>query len=192
MHAGRADRTGVRALVTGDVTLLLRSKKLHALLSSGIRCAAWAWDGQLSPRMDTVTCSCAMSNHASCACAGMLLLAHGTHMHLSCVCACLAGVPRTPSHLVHAGRWRRKTRLCGSSASVAATSRLCLPRPWLMAVDQLHSGERLWHAGSSMHAAISSRLCRTLCMYLATLYSNYLQPGKKGTSTDTVNLLAKI
>ena len=51
--AGCADRAGVRALVTDDVTLLLRSKKLHALLSSGIRCAAWARDGRLSPRMDS-------------------------------------------------------------------------------------------------------------------------------------------
>ena len=109
--------------------------------------------------MDTVTCSCAMSNHASCACAGMLLLAHGTHMHLSCVCACLAGVPRTPSHLVHAVRRWRKTRLCGNCASAVGSSRACLPRLWLAAVDQLHSSERLWDTAPGMHAVTGSRLC---------------------------------
>ena len=51
--AGHADRTGVRVLVTGRVAEEVRSKKTHALLSNGIRCAAWAWDGRLSPRMDS-------------------------------------------------------------------------------------------------------------------------------------------
>ena len=110
----------------------------------------------------TLGCSCAMSNHDSCACAGMLLLTHGTHWHLSRVRACLAGAPRTPSHLVHAVRWRRKTRLCGSSASAVASSRLCLPQLWLAAVDQLHSSECLWYTAPAMHAATVSRLWCTL------------------------------
>ena len=105
-----------------------------------------------------VGCSCAMSNHGSSACAGMLQLPHGSHLYLSRVRACLAGAPRTPSHLVHAVRWRRKTRLCGSSASAVASSRLCLPRLWLAAVDQLHSSERLWYTAPAMHAATVSRL----------------------------------
>ncbi len=105
-----------------------------------------------------VGCSCAMSSHSSCAHAGMLLLTHGTHMHLSRVRACSAGAPRTVRRLVHAVRRWSKTRLYGSSASAAPTSKLCLPPPWLMAVDQLHSGERLWHADSSVHAAAVSRL----------------------------------
>ena len=81
----------------------------HALLSCGIRRASWAWDGRLSPRMDTVACSCAMSNHGNCACAGMLLLPHATHQHLRRVCACLAGARTTRSCLLHAvRRWRKR------------------------------------------------------------------------------------
>ena len=79
----------------------------HALLSTGLRCAAWVRDGQLSPRMDTVRCSCAMCNHASCADAGMLLLPHGTHQHLSRVCACLSGARAASGCLLHdVRRWR--------------------------------------------------------------------------------------
>ena len=100
----------------------------------------------------------------------MLLLTHGTHMHLSRVRACSAGAPRTVRRLVHAVRWWRKTRLCGSSASAVASSRLCLPRLWLAAVDQLHSSERLWCIVSAMQAATVSRLWCTLRTYLPTLY----------------------
>ena len=108
-----------------------------------------------------VGCSCAMSDYDSCACAGMLLLTHGTHMHLSRVRASLADALPTPDDLVPAVRQWHKTRLCGSSASAAATSRACLPRLWLAAVGQLHSSERLRHTVSAMHAATASRLCCT-------------------------------
>ena len=47
------------------------------------------------PRMDTVACRCAMSNYDNCACAGMLLLPHGTHKHLRRACARLAGARAT-------------------------------------------------------------------------------------------------
>ena len=47
--AGRADRTGRRALVMGRASKEVRSKKTRAFVSTGIRCAAGAWDGQLSP-----------------------------------------------------------------------------------------------------------------------------------------------
>ena len=105
--AGRADRTGRRALVMGRASKEVRSKKLHALLSSGIRCAAWARDGRLSRWMDTVARSCAMSNHGSCACAGMLLLPHSTRQHLRRVRARLAGARTTPRYLLHVvRRWR--------------------------------------------------------------------------------------
>ena len=121
--AGCADRAGVRALVTGDVTLLLRSKKLHALLSSGIRCAAWARDGRLSPWMDTVARSCAMSNHGSCACAGMLLLPHSTRQHLRRVRARLAGARTTPRYLLHVvRRWR--LRGCAAVVSLLLGARI--------------------------------------------------------------------
>ena len=93
----------------------IRSKKTHALLSTGIRCASWAWDGRLSPRMDTVTCSSAMSNYDTCADAGMLLLPHGTHKHLRRAYARLAGARATSGCLLHAVRW---WRLRGSAAAV--------------------------------------------------------------------------
>ena len=84
-------------------------------MSSGIRRASWAWDGRLSPRMDTVACSCAMSDHGTCACAGMLLLPHGTHKHLRRAYARLAGARATSGCLLHAVRW---WRLRGSAAAV--------------------------------------------------------------------------
>ena len=48
-----ADRTAVRALDLESALKKVRWQKTHALVSSGIRCAAWARDGQLSPRMDS-------------------------------------------------------------------------------------------------------------------------------------------
>ena len=98
--AGRADRTGRRALVTGRVTQLVRSRNTHALASTGIRCASWGWDGRLPPRMDTVACRCAMSNYDNCACAGMLLLTHGTHHHPRRACARLAVARMTSGYLL--------------------------------------------------------------------------------------------
>ena len=93
-----------------------------------------------------VGCSCAMSNHGSSACAGVLQLPHGSHLYLSRVRACLAGAPCTPSHLVDAVRRWRKTRLCGSIASAVESSTACLPRLWLAVMDQMHSRECLRHA----------------------------------------------
>ena len=75
-------------------------QKTHALLSTGIRCASWGWDGRLPPRMDTVACRCAMSNYDNCACAGMLLLTHGTHHHPRRACARLAGARTTSGYLL--------------------------------------------------------------------------------------------
>ena len=93
----------------------VRWQKTHGLVSSGIRCAAWAWDGQQPPRMDTVACRCAMSNYDNCACAGMLLLTHGTHHHPRRACARLAGARVTSGCLLPAVRW---WRLRGSAAAV--------------------------------------------------------------------------
>ena len=47
-----------------------------------------------------------MSKHGCCACAGMLVLPHGTHLHLSRVPACLAGTPSTADYSLHAGHQR--------------------------------------------------------------------------------------
>ena len=121
--AGHADRTGVRVLVTGRVAEEVRSKKTHALLSSGIKCAAWAWDGQQPPRMDTVACSCAMSNYDTCADAGMLLLPHGTHKHLRRACARLAGARTTSGCLLPAVRWWR-LRGCAPAVPVLLDARI--------------------------------------------------------------------
>ena len=60
-------------------------------------------------------CSCAMSNHGTCAHAGMLLLPHGTHKHLSRGCARLAGTRTTSGCLLHTVR---QWRLRGLAAAV--------------------------------------------------------------------------
>ena len=91
----------------GRASKEVRSKKTHALVSTGIRCASWGWDGRLPPRMDTVACRCAMSNYDNCACAGMLLLTHGTHHHPRRACARLAGARTTSGCLLPAVRWWR-------------------------------------------------------------------------------------
>ena len=100
--AGRADRTGRRALVMGRASKEVRSKKTRAFVSTGIRCAAGAWDGQLSPADGHWGAACAMSNHDSCDSAGMLLPPHSTHLHPSSVCARLAGAFTTSVRLIHA------------------------------------------------------------------------------------------
>ena len=137
--AGHADRTGVRVLVTGRATEEVRSKKTRALLSSGIRCAAWAWDGQLSPRMDSCGCSCAMSNHSSCAHAGMLLLTHGSHQHLSRVCACLLGARATPRCLLHVvRRWRLRGYAAAVQVVLDARIDACCCHGLLAAIHSAH------------------------------------------------------
>ena len=65
-----------------------------------------------------------MSNHSSCAHAGMLLLTHGTHQHLRRVRACLAGALSTPDDLVHDVRRWHKTRLCNLGFFRSIDSRL--------------------------------------------------------------------
>ena len=139
----------------------------HQMCRVGAGWTAVPADGQLwgaaAPQLRHV------QPHCSCAHAGMLLLTHGTHQHLRRVCACLAGALHTPSDLVHRVRRWRKHRLCGNCASAAASSRLCLPRLWLAAVDHLHSSERFWHVAPAMHAVRVSRLCCTPRTYLPGL-----------------------
>ena len=81
------------------------------------------------PMPKVVECSCAMSDYDSCACAGMLLLTHGTHMHLSCVRASLADALPTPDDLVPAVRqWRKgeavrqQCQCCCNVESMLATA----------------------------------------------------------------------
>ena len=77
---------------------------------------------------------CAVSNHASCAHAGMLLLAHGTHLHPSHASACLAGRWSTTTCLLRAVRHRRQQ---GGGAGTAGdcecrvhASHCCGMLPW--------------------------------------------------------------
>ena len=67
-----------------------------ALPPHDMRCAVSSWDGvwrQLEG-------ACAVSKHGSSACAGILLLAHATHLHLRRLRACLAGTRTACSRLV--------------------------------------------------------------------------------------------
>ena len=50
----------------------------------------------------------AIITHGCCACAGMLLLPHGTHLHPTRVPACLEGTRSTTDWLLHTGHQRRQ------------------------------------------------------------------------------------
>ena len=50
----------------------------------------------------------AIITHGCCACAGMLPLPHGTHLHPTRVPACLEGTRSTTDCLLHAGGQRRQ------------------------------------------------------------------------------------
>ena len=93
--------------------------------------------------------------------AGMLVLPRGTHLLPICVFACLAGTPSATDHLLHGVRQQRQRGLSGSTAGVAARSRLCLPWLWCALMDSVHSYERLWHFVRTVHAAGRSRWCCT-------------------------------
>ena len=107
-RVARADRHGHRALVTQSATHFVRSKKTHGLLRYRCRCAPPARDGHCPPRMDTWLGGYAKSKHGCCACAGMLPLPHGTHLHPSRVSACSAGTWSSADRLPHGGRHRRQ------------------------------------------------------------------------------------
>ena len=50
----------------------------------------------------------AIITHGCCACAGMLPLPHGTHLHPTRVPACLEGTRSTTDWLLHTGHQRRQ------------------------------------------------------------------------------------
>ena len=101
--------------------------------------------------------ACAMGNQGCWVEAGMLVLPRGTHLLPICVFACLAGIPSATDHLLHGVRQQRQRGLSGSSAGIAARSRLCLPWLWCALMDSLHSYEHLWHFVRTVHAAGRSR-----------------------------------
>ena len=70
---------------------------------------------------------CAVSNHASCARAGVLLLPHGTHPHPSHASACLAGTWSATTCLMCAVRHRRQRGGGASTAGDGECSRLRFP-----------------------------------------------------------------
>ena len=89
--------------------------------------------------------------------AGMLVLPRGTHLLPICVFACLAGTPSATDRLLYGVRQQRQRGLSGSTAGIAARSRLCLPWLWCALMDSVHSYERLWHFVRTVHAAGRSR-----------------------------------
>ena len=99
--------------------------------------------------------------------AGMLVLPRGTHLLPICVFACLAGTPSATDHLLHGVRQQRQRGLSGSTAGIAARSRLCLPWLWCALMDSVHSYERLWHFIRAVHPAERSPL---------VLYPSYVLP----------------
>ena len=107
-RVAHADRAGHRALACPPAQFQLRSKKTHGLLRYRCRCAPPARDGHCPPRMDTWLGGYAKSKHGCCACAGMLPLPHGTHLHPSRVSACSAGTWSSADRLPHGGRHRRQ------------------------------------------------------------------------------------
>ena len=107
-----------------------------------------------------------MSNHASCARAGMLLLPHGTCLHPSHASVCSAGTCSATTCLLRAVRHRRQQGGGASTAGDGEWSRLCFPLLWHAAVDSLHTCEPLKHAMRAVHAAASSGQWSTPHTYL--------------------------
>ena len=73
----------------------------------------------LSPRMDSWWTADDMSKYGCCAAAGMLPLPHGSHLHLSRVSACMAGLVCTDYEL-HVGALRAFAQ--GISAMAASAT----------------------------------------------------------------------
>ena len=125
---------------------------------------------------------CAVSNHASCARAGVLLLPHGTHPHPSHASACLAGTWSATTCLMCAVRHRRQRGGSASTAGDGEWSRLCFPLLWYAAVDSLHTCEPLKHARRAVHAATSSGQWSTPHTYLPGPVTISLEIRKRNSS----------
>ena len=89
--------------------------------------------------MDSWDTAGAMSNHGNCACAGMLLLPHATHQHLSRVCACLAGARTTRSCLLRVvRRWRSRGYAAAVQVLLDARIDACCCHGLLAAIHSAH------------------------------------------------------
>ena len=81
----------------------------------------------------------AIITHGCCACAGMLLLPHPTHQHLSRVCACLAGARTTRSCLLRAVRqWRSRGYAAAVQVLLDARIDACCCHGLLAAIHSAH------------------------------------------------------
>ena len=121
-RVARAERAGHRALARAHLEFQLRLEKTHALLSNRCRRAPAGRVGHRPPRMDTWGYGCAVSNHACCTCAGMLVRPHGTRLHLTRVFTCSQVTQPTQCRLLHAVRHRRQ-RGAGAALPVSPVGR---------------------------------------------------------------------
>ena len=80
------------------------SSLAHGGLERGRAAQGWMGPGGWTPGWT----ACAIITHGCCASAGMLLLPHGTRLHLRRVFVCLPGARTTADYLVHAGGQRRQ------------------------------------------------------------------------------------
>ena len=124
------------------------------------RCCA-ARDGHVRGGWDTWMDGFAVSNHACCGRAGMLVRPHGTRLHPTRVSACSQATQPTQDRLLHAVRHRRQRGASSSTGGVACRSRWYFLALWHEAVSSVHSCERLRHDAAAPIDRTVSRLCAT-------------------------------